>query len=141
MINVLFFFSFCNKQKLQCKCDGFQRRSVKCYDELTKTESNRCPEPKPGQKRKCLPAADCRPRYSRTVSHTCHDVQRTRRTRLDGEYTLTVKGTPVSIYCHNMSSNAPTEYLTLKSGELNIFGAQVANFLVNVGPGKKSSFC
>ncbi|XP_029727453.2 A disintegrin and metalloproteinase with thrombospondin motifs 9 isoform X3 [Aedes albopictus] len=101
----------------RCKCDGFQRRSVKCYDELTKTESNRCLEPRPGQKRKCSPALDCRPRYSKLIT-TCHDVQRTRRMRQDGEYMLTVKGQPVSIYCHNMSSNAPTEYLTLQSGLL-----------------------
>ncbi|XP_021708409.1 A disintegrin and metalloproteinase with thrombospondin motifs 9 isoform X3 [Aedes aegypti] len=102
----------------KCKCDGFQRRSVKCYDELTKTESIRCLEPRPGQKRKCSPAPDCQPRYSKLVSYTCHDIQRTRRTRHDGEYMLTVKGQPVSIYCHNMSSNAPTEYLTLQSGLL-----------------------
>ncbi|XP_065076694.1 A disintegrin and metalloproteinase with thrombospondin motifs 1 isoform X3 [Ochlerotatus camptorhynchus] len=117
----------------RCKCDGFQRRSVKCYDELTKTESNRCPEPRPGQKRKCSPAADCRPRYSKTVTYTCHDVQRTRRTRLDGEYTLNVTGTPVSIYCHNMSSNAPTEYLTLKSGLLENYAIYINKRAANAG--------
>ncbi|XP_062553913.1 A disintegrin and metalloproteinase with thrombospondin motifs 1 isoform X2 [Armigeres subalbatus] len=100
----------------RCKCDGFQRRNVKCYDELTKTESNRCPQPRPSSKRKCHPAPDCRPKYSKLVSYSCHDIQRNRRTRLDGEYTLTVKGQSVSIYCHNMSSIAPTEYLTLQSG-------------------------
>lgn len=90
---------------------------MKCYDELTKTESNRCPEPRPVQKKKCSPAPDCRPRYSKSHSYTCQDVQRSRRIRQDGEYTLNIKGKPVSIYCHNMTSNTPTEYLTLKSGK------------------------
>lgn len=101
----------------QCKCDGFQRRSVKCYDEITKTESIRCPETRPYQKRKCEPAQDCRQRYSKSVAFSCADVQRIRRTRADGEYTLSVQGRPVSVYCHNMTSNAPAEYVTLKSGE------------------------
>ncbi|XP_055541623.1 A disintegrin and metalloproteinase with thrombospondin motifs 20 isoform X4 [Wyeomyia smithii] len=99
-----------------CKCDGFQRRGVKCYDELTKSESNRCPEPRPTQKKKCTPTPDCRPRYSKSISFTCQDVQRNRQTRRDGEYALNVKDRLVTIYCHNMTSSTPTEYLTLKSG-------------------------
>ncbi|XP_055541621.1 A disintegrin and metalloproteinase with thrombospondin motifs 9 isoform X2 [Wyeomyia smithii] len=100
----------------RCKCDGFQRRGVKCYDELTKSESNRCPEPRPTQKKKCTPTPDCRPRYSKSISFTCQDVQRNRQTRRDGEYALNVKDRLVTIYCHNMTSSTPTEYLTLKSG-------------------------
>ncbi|XP_053692822.1 A disintegrin and metalloproteinase with thrombospondin motifs 20 isoform X2 [Sabethes cyaneus] len=111
--------SFCRwstGQWSRCKCDGYQRRGVKCYDELTKTESNRCPERRPEQKKKCHPKPNCRPRYSKSISLTCQDVQRNRRTLMDGEYTLHVKDRPVTIYCHNMTTNTPTEYLTLKSG-------------------------
>ncbi|XP_058450296.1 A disintegrin and metalloproteinase with thrombospondin motifs 9 isoform X2 [Malaya genurostris] len=117
----------------RCKCDGFQRRNVKCYDELTKTESNRCPEPRPPQKKKCLPTPNCRPRYSKSVSFTCQDIQRHRRTRTDGEYTLSVKDRLVTIYCHNMTSNTPTEYLTLKSGPIENYAIYINKRASNAG--------
>ncbi|XP_055637495.1 A disintegrin and metalloproteinase with thrombospondin motifs 20 isoform X2 [Toxorhynchites rutilus septentrionalis] len=123
----------------RCKCDGFQRRNVKCYDELTKTESNRCPEPRPMQKKKCTPAPDCRPRYSKSISYTCQDIQRSRRIRQDGEYTLNIKGRPVSIYCHNMTSNNPTEYLTLKSGIVENYAIYINKRAANAGFCSQSS--
>ncbi|KAL9697402.1 hypothetical protein quinque_000843 [Culex quinquefasciatus] len=117
----------------ECKCDGFQRRSVKCYDEITKTESIRCPETRPYQKRKCEPAQDCRQRYSKSVAFSCADVQRIRRTRADGEYTLSVQGRPVSVYCHNMTSNAPAEYVTLKSGLVENYAIYINRRAANAG--------
>ncbi|XP_038115845.1 A disintegrin and metalloproteinase with thrombospondin motifs 9 isoform X2 [Culex quinquefasciatus] len=117
----------------RCKCDGFQRRSVKCYDEITKTESIRCPETRPYQKRKCEPAQDCRQRYSKSVAFSCADVQRIRRTRADGEYTLSVQGRPVSVYCHNMTSNAPAEYVTLKSGLVENYAIYINRRAANAG--------
>ena len=35
----------------------------------------------------------------------------------DGEYQILFAGKNVSIYCHEMNSTLPKEYLTLKSGE------------------------
>lgn len=36
---------------------------------------------------------------------------------IDGEYDLNVKGRKIRIYCYNMHTANPLEYLTLKGGK------------------------
>jgi hypothetical protein len=54
---------------------------------------------------------------SSRILGSCKGWQQHRHARQDGEYMLNVKGKLVSIYCHNMNTTEPAEYLTLKSGE------------------------
>uniref|UniRef100_A0AAG5CYG4 Peptidase M12B domain-containing protein n=1 Tax=Anopheles atroparvus TaxID=41427 RepID=A0AAG5CYG4_ANOAO len=117
----------------QCNCKGRQNRTVKCYDEQLKVESNRCLENmRPKRFNNCEPPPNCPVSHSRnthgriphggtshngrhqTVYRNCRDAQR--RTRIDGEYTLNVNGTGVKIYCRGMATRSPTEYLTLAAG-------------------------
>uniref|UniRef100_A0AAG5CXC9 Peptidase M12B domain-containing protein n=1 Tax=Anopheles atroparvus TaxID=41427 RepID=A0AAG5CXC9_ANOAO len=117
----------------KCNCKGRQNRTVKCYDEQLKVESNRCLENmRPKRFNNCEPPPNCPVSHSRnthgriphggtshngrhqTVYRNCRDAQR--RTRIDGEYTLNVNGTGVKIYCRGMATRSPTEYLTLAAG-------------------------
>ena len=68
-------------------------------------EAFACPELRPEQRKRC-PAPNC----------NCASVQRNQRTRTDGEYKISHKGREVQIYCHDMHTTHPIEYLTLKSG-------------------------
>ena len=36
----------------------------------------------------------------------------------DGEYNIVLGGRNVSVFCHNMNSSAPREYLSLPTGEM-----------------------
>ncbi|XP_019642895.1 PREDICTED: uncharacterized protein LOC109484115 [Branchiostoma belcheri] len=56
---------------------------------------------------------------------SCLDVKSSRRSAQDGEYTLyplsLCGDTPFRVYCHNMSSDHPQEFLTLPAGPDNNF--------------------
>ncbi|KAL1394346.1 hypothetical protein pipiens_003080, partial [Culex pipiens pipiens] len=105
------------------------------YDEITKTESIRCPETRLPEAQSANPRRACRQRYSKSgrVQKAVRTVQRIRRTRADGEYTLSVQGRPVSVYCHNMTSNAPAEYVTLKSGLVENYAIYINRRAANAG--------
>lgn len=47
---------------------------------------------------------------------SCKSIQHYKRTRTDGEYKINIRGREVEIYCHNMNSESPSEYLTLRKG-------------------------
>ncbi|XP_050083780.1 A disintegrin and metalloproteinase with thrombospondin motifs 9 isoform X3 [Anopheles aquasalis] len=115
----------------KCNCKGKQHRSVKCYDEQLKVESNRCPEgQRPKKYIKCTPPPHCRNAgagaitRSRTGTYrSCKDAQTRHRT--DGEYMIHVNGTSVRIYCHGMATATPTEYLTLSSGPVENYAIYI----------------
>ncbi|XP_063700230.1 A disintegrin and metalloproteinase with thrombospondin motifs 15 [Culicoides brevitarsis] len=90
-----------------CTCNGYTKRRVMCMDSLTNTPSNNCPEEEqPITKNRCNPPPNC----------SCKLMQMKRGIREDGEQLLNVRGRQVSIYCSNMSSVEPREYLTLRAG-------------------------
>lgn len=47
---------------------------------------------------------------------SCKSIQIYQKTRKDGEYKINIRGREVEIYCHNMNTENPKEYLTLKRG-------------------------
>lgn len=47
---------------------------------------------------------------------SCKSIQHYKRTRTDGEHKINVRGREVEIYCHNMNSDDPAEYVTLRKG-------------------------
>lgn len=59
-------------------------------------------------KKKCIPPPNC----------SCKDIHLRMGKHIDGEYDLNVKGRQVPIYCYNMHTNNPLEYLTLKGGKV-----------------------
>ncbi|KFB39608.1 AGAP004201-PA-like protein [Anopheles sinensis] len=102
----------------RCNCKGKQNRTVKCFDDLLKVESNRCPEHlRPKKFSRCDPPPHCRNTHNSrqpTIFRNCRHAQQRHRT--DGEYTVNVNGTGVKIYCHGMATASPAEYLTLAQG-------------------------
>lgn len=45
---------------------------------------------------------------------SCRGLQRYNQTAQDGEYELILKGRKVQIYCHDMNTDNPKEFVTLK---------------------------
>lgn len=80
-------------------------------DSLTNSQSNNClEEDRPIHRDRCQPPPNC----------SCRLMQMKRGIRDDGEQLLNIRGRQVSIYCSNMSSLHPKEYLTLRAGEFRI---------------------
>lgn len=52
---------------------------------------------------------------------TCKEVQAISGLQSDGEHTLLVQGKELQVYCYQMMSNKPTEYITLKAGPMENF--------------------
>ena len=48
------------------------------------------------------------------LTGTCKGLQKTHRVHTDGDYLLTVRGRKVQIYCHQMNSTNPQEYISLR---------------------------
>lgn len=63
----------------------------------------------PQRKRKC--------NQRRCGPASCLEAKKRFRTTKDDEYSLVIGGKTMSIYCHNMSGENPSEYLTLPSGD------------------------
>ncbi|KAH8409692.1 hypothetical protein KR222_001825, partial [Zaprionus bogoriensis] len=103
-----------------CDCSGYERRRILYYDSHMRRVAGR---PKV-EKHKCQPPASCRMRSvigsSSSITRsaqTCADLQRMYRQYEDGEYTLHVRTRAVRIYCHQMNSAAPREYITVDPQE------------------------
>lgn len=64
---------------------------------------------KPAKKRKC-PKKLC-------GFASCQDVKKKGASKGDGEYEILLGGRNISVFCHQMSSNWPKEYLSLPKGE------------------------
>ncbi|XP_066295887.1 A disintegrin and metalloproteinase with thrombospondin motifs 9-like [Branchiostoma lanceolatum] len=68
-----------------------------------------------------------------TVSTSCREVKSRRSAARDGEYTLypfsTCPDVSIRVYCHNMSSNNPAEFLPLPSGPDSNFASRYGDRL------------
>ncbi|KRG01112.1 A disintegrin and metalloproteinase with thrombospondin motifs 20 [Drosophila mojavensis] len=103
-----------------CDCSGYEQRRSYYYDSKMRKTSRLA-------KVKCTPPPSCRRRsisgsnQSRAVqvrrAQTCADVQQMYSVYKDGEYTLQVGSRQVRIYCHQMTSRTPREYITVKPQE------------------------
>nr|XP_050844302.1 A disintegrin and metalloproteinase with thrombospondin motifs 9 isoform X2 [Vespula vulgaris] len=99
------------------KCDqpcgrkGRQERKVFCVNKAGRTVSkSKCPESfRPKKRRRCN-QRKCSPL-------TCLEARKRFSTTKDGEYPLSIGGKTMSIYCHEMSTFKPREYLTLTAGD------------------------
>ncbi|XP_071816221.1 A disintegrin and metalloproteinase with thrombospondin motifs 9-like isoform X2 [Apostichopus japonicus] len=87
---------------------GTQIRQVECQDRYgsrTSEDSCRVPAIKP------ITTRDCTLRACQQSS--CKDLQHLGNISEDGEYRLLIKGQFINIFCHQMSSTTPQEFLTL----------------------------
>lgn len=106
--NLFFLLLQCSHQ---CGRKGRQIRQLFCYDRNAKRVGKfNCPkEFKPQRKHKC--------NQRRCGPLTCLEAQKRFKSPSDREYTLLVGGKNMSIYCHDMSTSEPREYLTLPAGD------------------------
>ena len=80
------------------------------------------------------------------VFKSCLDVQTYNDTREDGEYLLQINyptcNETVQIYCADMNSSQPLEYLTLKAGAGNNFSKKnyVGSVKQQTNPSSKTQF-
>ncbi|XP_035677361.1 A disintegrin and metalloproteinase with thrombospondin motifs 9-like [Branchiostoma floridae] len=54
---------------------------------------------------------------ARGLPNSCSEVQKLERARYDGEFYLHVHGKILKVYCRDMETTRPTEYITLASGD------------------------
>ncbi|XP_034187688.1 A disintegrin and metalloproteinase with thrombospondin motifs 9 isoform X1 [Osmia lignaria lignaria] len=92
-----------------CGQKGRQTRKLFCHDETGKKVARvNCPrEFKPQRKRKC--------NQRKCYPMSCLEAKKYYKTTKDSEYPLIIGGRSMSIYCHEMSTSEPKEYLTLRS--------------------------
>lgn len=93
-----------------CGRKGRQTRKLICRDRTGRKvpRSNCSVEFKPQRKRKC--------NQRRCEPVTCLDIKKRFKAKIDGEYPLLIGGKNMTIYCHEMSTAEPREYLTLPAG-------------------------
>ncbi|XP_038060636.1 A disintegrin and metalloproteinase with thrombospondin motifs 9-like [Patiria miniata] len=101
-------WSMCSKE-----CGGgIKERKVQCRDRQGKRQ----------------PASSCgpptiRPETRDVCNHepcqpeSCRDIQLQRNLHEDADYSILVQGKPLTVYCHGMTTDAPTEYISLSAGE------------------------
>jgi len=98
-----------------CGRKGKQTRRIYCLDAHGRKVSKRhCKKKvvgsmKPAKKRKC-PKKLC-------GFSSCQDVKKKGASQGDGEYPILLGGRNISVFCHQMESNWPKEFLSLPKGE------------------------
>ncbi|XP_066590076.1 A disintegrin and metalloproteinase with thrombospondin motifs 9-like isoform X2 [Prorops nasuta] len=108
-----------------CGRKGRQTRRLFCRDSIGKKVARfNCPAKfKPVRKRKC--------NLKRCGPLSCLEVQKRSKIFKDGEYALLIGGRNMSIYCHNMDSDEPREYLTLPIGDRENYAEIYDKRLIN----------
>ncbi|XP_076378705.1 A disintegrin and metalloproteinase with thrombospondin motifs 9 isoform X1 [Megalopta genalis] len=94
-----------------CGPKGRQTRRLYCFNARThkRVVRTNCPiEFKPPRKQRCN-QIKCYPM-------SCLEAKKYYRNSTDNEYNLFVNGRWMNIYCHDMTTNEPKEYLTLQAG-------------------------
>uniref|UniRef100_A0A3B3QM05 ADAM metallopeptidase with thrombospondin type 1 motif 20 n=1 Tax=Paramormyrops kingsleyae TaxID=1676925 RepID=A0A3B3QM05_9TELE len=71
--------------------------------------------------RSCNPAEMPKPKAPCEVLTSCKEVQQKTSMKNDGEYYLRVSSRILQIYCAEMQSQVPKEYITLRSGQMDNF--------------------
>ncbi|XP_076304354.1 A disintegrin and metalloproteinase with thrombospondin motifs 20-like isoform X1 [Tachypleus tridentatus] len=106
---------------------GKQRRRVFCYNlERKRIGKRNCDRSlRPKTKRKCTM------RPCKAVS--CKDVQERTGIREDGEKELYIRGKILKIYCANMNTSNPQEYVSLPSGDSNNYSEMYDKRLLSPG--------
>ena len=100
---------------LRCGRKGKQTRRIFCLDKHGRKVSKRhCKKNvpasmKPAKKRKC-PKKLC-------GFASCQEIKKKGASVGDGEYPILLGGRNISVFCHQMSSNWPKEFLSLPKGE------------------------
>lgn len=111
----------CTTETAHCNCGGYRKQTKTCklIDSITNCLEDikweRChPPPSCSPHPKVHKSEPKKRNYPRQCSHF-------RKSKKDGEYTVYLKGKPVRIYCHNMNSTYPKEYITVNEHNYSVF--------------------
>ncbi|XP_053741370.1 A disintegrin and metalloproteinase with thrombospondin motifs 20 isoform X1 [Synchiropus splendidus] len=103
---------------------GVMERQVECVTSKGQP-SKLCPVPQRPESRAACQEQECQSFSS------CREVQVRQGLRMDGEYYLKVKSRIIQIYCADMQTDFPREYVTLRSAQTDnfseIFGSRLLN--------------
>ncbi|KAH8265475.1 hypothetical protein KR038_008664 [Drosophila bunnanda] len=122
-----------SKVIMKCNCDGIERRRDTCFDSHKRRVS--CPS-RSKVERRCTPPPYCRRRIAASsmsslgsrssgisvrTSHrrprSCRELREMHGIDKDGEYQLEVRSRLVRVYCHEMRSHSPREYVNVDPQE------------------------
>ncbi|KAH8313711.1 hypothetical protein KR067_010642, partial [Drosophila pandora] len=120
----------------QCNCDGYEKRRDFCYD--SRMVRIGCPTRSRIERHRCSPPPSCRKRSAvRSMSsktstnsissspssrtqrrpQSCSQLKEMHGVYKDGEFELELRSRMVRIYCHDMASRTPKEYITVDPQE------------------------
>uniref|UniRef100_A0A672ZSK0 ADAM metallopeptidase with thrombospondin type 1 motif 20 n=1 Tax=Sphaeramia orbicularis TaxID=375764 RepID=A0A672ZSK0_9TELE len=103
---------------------GVMERRVECVTSKGHSSKHCRPTDRPESQ------AACQDRECQLFS-SCREVQMRQGVRMDGEYYLKVKSRILQIYCAEMQTDFPKEYVTLRSGQTDNFSEVYGHRLLN----------
>ncbi|XP_046889139.1 A disintegrin and metalloproteinase with thrombospondin motifs 20 [Hypomesus transpacificus] len=103
---------------------GAMERRVECLTSKGQPSKHCRPAERPETQ------ASCRERECQLFA-SCHDVQVKLGVRMDGEYYLKVRSRILQIYCAEMQTDFPKEYVTLRSGQTDNYSEVYGHRLLN----------
>uniref|UniRef100_A0A4W5Q4S7 ADAM metallopeptidase with thrombospondin type 1 motif 20 n=1 Tax=Hucho hucho TaxID=62062 RepID=A0A4W5Q4S7_9TELE len=103
---------------------GVMERRVECLTSKGQPSKHCRPAERPESQ------ATCRERECQLVT-SCREVQMIQGVRMDGEYYLKVKSRILQIYCAEMQTDFPKEYVTLRSGQTDNYSEVYGYRLLN----------
>ncbi|XP_061825570.2 A disintegrin and metalloproteinase with thrombospondin motifs 20 [Nerophis lumbriciformis] len=103
---------------------GAMERRVECVTAKGQTSKQCRASERPS------PQAACHARECQTFT-SCREVQMRQGVRMDGEYYLKVKSRTLQIYCTEMETDFPKEYVTLRSGQTDNYSEVYGYRLLN----------
>lgn len=103
---------------------GVMERRVECVTSKGHSSKHCRPSDRPESQ------AACQDRECQLFS-SCREVQMRQGVRMDGEYYLKVKSRILQIYCAEMQTDFPKEYVTLRSGQTDNFSEVYGHRLLN----------
>ncbi|XP_062418980.1 A disintegrin and metalloproteinase with thrombospondin motifs 20-like [Pungitius pungitius] len=103
---------------------GVMQRGVECVTSKGQPSKHCRPAGRPA------PHAACQDAECQSFA-SCRDVQTRLGAKIDGEYYLKVKSRILQIYCAEMQTDFPKEYVTLRSGQTDNYSEVYGNRLLN----------
>ncbi|CAB1440015.1 unnamed protein product [Pleuronectes platessa] len=103
---------------------GVMERRVECVNSNGQPSKHCLPSERPESQ------AACQDRECQMLA-SCLDVQMRQGLRIDGEYYLKVRSRILQIYCAEMQTEFPKEYVTLRSGQTDNFSEVYGHRLLN----------
>ncbi|GLD74940.1 A disintegrin and metalloproteinase with thrombospondin motifs 20-like protein [Lates japonicus] len=103
---------------------GVMERRVECVTSKGQPSKHCRPSERPESQ------AACQDRECQLFA-SCREVQMRQGVRIDGEYYLKVKSRILQIYCAEMQTDFPKEYVTLRSGQTDNYSEVYGHRLLN----------